>query len=259
MYELGLHLDILLIYFFYGLGFFAMGLVMLLELNRAPALASANLLIPLAGFGLLHGIHEWMEIYLLQLVWLGFDIPELLTKIRLVLLAVSFLLLVLFGIFTTKSLKINNLYVRISGFSLLGVYIAFILFNAYSAIQSGLIIPSPQIADVMIRYLIAVPAAVFAFVGLSSQSRYFHIQNRLDLSKSMNMVANGFLIYSLTQVFVPNVDMFPARWINSDAFLSTVGFPIQLIRAVTAMIVMVGMLRAVTLVEKERQTQLLQA
>ena len=53
--------------------------------------------------------------------------------------------------------------------------------------------------------------------------------------------------------------MFPARWINSDAFLSTVGFPIQLIRAVTAMIVMVGMLRAVTLVEKERQTQLLQA
>ncbi len=259
MIDLGLHLDILLIYFFYGLGFFAMGLVMLLEINRTPALASANLLIPLAGFGLLHGLHEWLEIYLLQIVWAGFEIPGWLTIIRLVLLAISFILLVFFGLFTTKSFKIINLHARISGYSLLGVYIVFIIFNAYIATQSGSNKPSLQIIDVLIRYLVAVPAATFAFVGLSSQSRYFRLENRLDLSKSMNMTAIGFLIYGITQFFVPNVNMFPARWINSDAFLSTVGFPIQVIRALTALVIMIGMLKAVTLVEKERQTQLFQA
>lgn len=259
MYELGLHLDILLIYFFYGLGFFTMGLVMLLENYRAPALASTNLLIPLAGFGLLHGIHEWLEIYLLQIIWAGFEIPEWLTMFRLVLLAVSFLLLVIFGIFTSKSSKNNNFHARIAGYTLLGVYFLIIIINAYSATHSGSRIPSLQIIDVLIRYLMAVPAAAFAFVGLCSQSKTFRLENRLDLSKSMYLAAIGFLIYAVTQLFVPYVDMFPARWINSDSFLFTFGFPIQLIRAVTALMVMIGMLRAVTLVEKERQAQLVQA
>jgi signal transduction histidine kinase len=258
MSDIGLHLDILLIYFVYGLGFFAMGLAMSLEISRSPTLASANLLVPLAGFGLLHGIHEWLEIFLLQLVWLGFEFPVWLSIFRLTLLAVSFLLLFYFGLKTRQSIKPNNLRARISGYSVLGIYIVFIAFSAFSAMKSGSI-PSLRMTDVLIRYMLAVPGAAFACLGLHTQSKGFRSQDRLDLSKNINMAAVGFGIYGLTQIFVPFLDMFPARWINSDAFATTAGFPIQVIRAVMAMVVMTGMLRAVTLVEKERQTQLLQA
>ena len=258
MNDLGMHLDILLIYFFYGLGFFTMGLVMMLEASRSPALATANLLVPLAGFGLLHGIHEWLEIYLQQLVWLGSDIPIWLSNFRLILLAVSFLLLLIYGLKTGQSNSPNNIRAMMPGYIVLGIYIVFISLNAFSALRKGSISPLPLV-DVMIRYLLAVPAAGFAFLRLKEEAREFRSQKRLDLSKSINIAAIGFCIYGVTQFFVPSVEMFPARWINSEGFLSTMGFPIQLIRAVTAVVVMIGMLKAVTLVEKERQTQLVQA
>ena len=52
-----------LIFFIYGLAFFGMGLAMALESGRSPALAEARLLRPLAVFGILHGIHEWLEFF----------------------------------------------------------------------------------------------------------------------------------------------------------------------------------------------------
>lgn len=258
MNEIGLHLDILIIYFFYGLGFFTMGLVMLLEASRSPTLASANLLVPLAGFGLLHGLHEWMEIFLMQVGWLGFEYPEWLAVARLILLAVSFLILFYYGVSTRKLDKSKNQRAQFLSYFLMGIYIVFILFNAFSATKSGSI-QLMNLVDVLIRYLLAVPAAAFAFLGLREQSKEFRSQKRIELSKSINMAAIAFGIYGITQVFVPSLEMVPARWINSEAFMVTTGFPVQLVRAVMAMVVLIGMLRSVTLVEKERQTQFLEA
>jgi len=85
-----MHFDLIAIYFFYGLGFFAMGLVMALESFRKPSIGNAYQLLPLAIFGLIHGIHEWMEIFLLQMTWLNFKYPEFVTIIRLYLLGISF-------------------------------------------------------------------------------------------------------------------------------------------------------------------------
>lgn len=253
-----MHLDTLLIYFFYGLGFFTMGLVMLLEVSRLPTLASVSLLIPLGGFGLLHGIHEWLEIFLLQIVWLGGEFPAWLSNFRLTLLAISFLFLLNYGLKTRQKNSQENNKAKISGTIVLGIYVVFIVFNAYSAILKSSTNPL-QMVDVLVRYLLAVPAATFAFLGLREQSKGFRSQKRSDLANSMTLVAIGFGVYGITQLFVPVIDMFPARWINSDVFLSNMGFPIQLIRAIMALVVMGGMLRAVTLVERERQTQLVQA
>ena len=93
-----MNLVLLFTYFFYGLGFFTMGLVMALESFRKPSLGSPYQLIPLALFGILHGMHEWLEIFLLQTISFGFEIPELVTVARLSLLGISFLFLLLFGI-----------------------------------------------------------------------------------------------------------------------------------------------------------------
>ena len=235
-----------------------MGLVMMLEVSRSPTLASAYLLVPLAGFGLLHGIHEWLEIYLLQLVWLGGEIPIWISSFRLILLVISFLLLLIYGSMGGQGKTPKNIRKRMPGYVVLGIYITAILFNAFSALGKGSTLSLPFV-DVMIRYLLAVPAAGFAFLRLRDEARDLRSQNRSDLSKNINLSAIGFGIYGITQLFVPYVDMFPARWINSEAFLSTMGFPVQLIRAVMALVVMFGTLKAFDLVEKERQAQLVQA
>jgi len=258
MTDLGTHLDILLIYFFYGLGFFTMGLVMMMEASRSPALANTKLLVPLAGFGLLHGIHEWLEIYLMQLVWLGGEIPTWVSILRLILLAISFLMLLVYGSTAGKSFLPVNLAARVAGYIGMAIYLIFILFNAIPALRNESI-PVLRLIDDLIRYLIAVPAAGFAFLSLVKESRDFRSQARVDLAKSINIVSIGFLIYGITQLFVPYVNMVPARWINSEGFLATMGFPIQLIRAMMALIVMSGMLKGVSLVEKERQNQFVQA
>lgn len=52
-----------IIYFFDGLAFFSMGLLAAMEggLSTDPRLRMA--LRPLAGFGLVHAAHEWMEMF----------------------------------------------------------------------------------------------------------------------------------------------------------------------------------------------------
>jgi hypothetical protein len=151
MSEIGLHFNILLIYFIYGLGFFALGLAMTMEVGRSSsALASSNLLIPLAGFGLMHGFHEWLEIYLLQLVWLGYELPLWISIFRLTLLGISFLVLVYFGFYTMLNIKPIKRKAGIIGTIALIVYLACILFWGFEAILTSAN-STLQIADVLIR------------------------------------------------------------------------------------------------------------
>jgi len=49
--------------------------------------------------------------------------------------------------------------------------------------------------------------------------------------------------------------MIPGRWINAEVFLATSGVPIQVFRAAMAVVVLVGMLHATRVVERERREQ----
>ena len=57
--------NIIGVFFFYGLAFFSMGLAVLLEVSHSSELDFAQALKPLAGFGLVHGSHEWFEMGLI--------------------------------------------------------------------------------------------------------------------------------------------------------------------------------------------------
>jgi signal transduction histidine kinase len=247
------HLEIILIYFIYGLGFLAMGMAIALEMVRSSSIVNAKMLIPLAGFGLVHGIYEWLEIFLLQLTWGGYEFPVWLSIFRLSLLSISFLFLLYFGLLTRRSLEKSTMRRNFTGYVLMGIYTFVILFSAFTAIRTETI-NILRISDVLIRYLVAVPGAILACLGLYSQSREFRSEGRLVLSRSVFMAANGFGMYGLTQFFVPSINMFPAKWINAEAFNSAIGFPIQVIRAITSILILIGMIKALILVEKERQT-----
>ena len=90
--------NIVYVYFFYGLAFFALGLVVLLESGRTSEFRFARALIPLALFGFVHGAHEWFEMFQIFAAHETGHITGLPEELfGLVILVASFLFLLAFG------------------------------------------------------------------------------------------------------------------------------------------------------------------
>lgn len=246
--------DIVLIFFIYGLAFFTMGIALSLETFRAPRLAERRVLRPLAVFGLLHGMHEWIEILLLQGVWLGVPFPEQINWLRYALLVISFIPLIYFGLLMLNGPErgIGLPVAILSGMLLL-----------YAIVLIGLTRERPDLllapADTLARYFLAVPGGILAGLGLRKRSREVEQEGRKNISRRFTWAAIGFGLYGLTQIFVAPIDIFPATIINSAVFVSLAGFPVQLVRAAMALLVTVNLIQAIQVVEREREDQLLAA
>ena len=246
--------DIVVVFFVYGLAFFSMGLAMALEAERSPSLAEAKVLRPLAVFGLLHGTHEWLEIFIAQTVFFGVEIPFPWLWLRLGLLVLSFVSLVAFGVQALRPPKrLLAMDISISG-GLLALYIALLLIIGsiyWQDVHEWILW-----ADVLARYFLAIPGAVLASIALRHQANQDQSTGREKLSKSLYWASAGFLIYGISQIFVTPINLFPANVINSTLFASVFHFPVQIIRASVAVLITVSLIRATQIVEKERQNQL---
>lgn len=251
-------LEFVLIFFIYGLAFFSMGLVMLLESRRSPVFGEARLLVPLAIFGLIHGAHEWLEMFIGLRTQLNLPLPLITDLVRLLFLVASFSLLLLFGLRALNP-QGRRLPARLSyaGGGLLVVYLAL-------TVGIGIAQQEPHSewishADALARYLLAVPAAILAAVGLARQAYQPELGNRRGLVSGLRLAALSFAIYGLTQLVVSPGDIHPARYLNTTLFIDWVGFPIQLLRAFLAVLVTFGMIRATQAAEDARREQLAHA
>jgi signal transduction histidine kinase len=250
----GMHLDIVLVFFIYGLAFFTMGIAMVLETSRAPRLAERSVLRPLALFGLMHGVHEWLEIFLLQGEWSGQPFPVLVSWLRVAWLVLSFLPLVLFGSLLLASIDQHKRLFTLLPVGLLALFGISFALNAGTAGETVI-----ARADALARYILAAPAGLLAAWALLARAIQVKGENRRELATFFRWSALGFAMYGLTQVLVSPVDMFPAQYVNNQVFLSLFGFPVQVVRAGMALLVTINLLRAIQLVEREREAQLLAA
>ncbi len=243
---------LLLVFFIYGLAFFSLGMTLAVESGRFPALADAQVLRPLAIFGLIHGTHEWLEAYLMQADAFGSPLPGWLPWVRLIILAISFVFLLIFVI---QAFRLHPHKFRMGGyllFTALGGYVLVILVGANHALRFTNI-SWFDLLNVLTRYLLAVPGAILAAFTLRLHAVGSTGEQRPHLITHLTVAAIGFLIYGLAQLFVPSADMFPARFINAAAFRDWFGFPIQMVRAVVAVMITMGLVRATQLAERERQ------
>jgi len=244
-----------LIYFTYGLAFFVMGITLILETSRSPSLTEARLLWPLAVFGVLHGLHEWFEFFIQQASWMDANISASIIWVRMVLLAISFLSLAFYGILASNLKKREMLLPLIPPLAVLGIYATVIIYNsalAYKIGQSELL----PLTNNLIRYLFAVPAAVLASVGLRRQAKEAQKNKRFPLVANLNWASFGFGVYGISQLFVSPLNIFPARFINNQAFFAVTGIPLEVLRSATAIIITFGLVRAIQAIEVERQEQL---
>lgn len=246
--------NIILIYFIYGLAFFSMGLAILLELGHTSEMDFAYALRPLAAFGLVHGAHEWIEMFLLIQGDFQDGLSNLwLSSLRIILLALSFMLLIAFGarlIAGPGGRKTQ----WIMMLSLLVIWIFGLLWVLYNQP------PSPQrmvAADVYTRYSLAIPGAVLAAWGLILQRRRFIRMRLPDFGRDVLFAAVAFALYGCVgQLFSSSSLIFPSEYLNQDLFVRTFGIPVQFFRALMAVLVAVFIIRSMRAFEAETRRRI---
>ncbi|HEY53082.1 MAG TPA: GAF domain-containing sensor histidine kinase [Caldilineae bacterium] len=248
---------LILIYLVYGLAFVGMGLMVLATCRQGAVSFRFSLAIrPLIFFGLLHGVHEWIEMF--QLIALQTDqvVPSVSQEwVRLVILAASFLLLLAFGILLLYP-------ERISWRKLLMPLAAFIALWGLGIVVARVILqPSPlaltQIADVLARYGLAIPGALLAVWALMRQQRTFREQDMSQFGRYLVWAATTMFLFGVvSQAFGPKTQLAPSHILNSAQFMAWFGIPVQLFRAVVVVVFTYFLLKALGAFEMERQRQL---
>ncbi len=228
-----------IIYFFYGLAFFSMGLLVAMEGGRSTDARLRMALRPLAGFGLVHAAHEWLE--MLKLVG-HFDpsISVLISGIGFVLLAFSFLSLAAFGSYLVLGSESTWRVSLIIPLALDAIWV----FGLLSFKSKYLIDDLVTISDVWTRYAIAIPAGLLAAAGLIVQQRAFRRAGLVTFGQDSLWASVSFGWYSIVgQIFTTPSLLPPSNVLNSELFASVFGFPIQLLRAATAIFASIFVIR----------------
>ncbi len=245
------------IYFIYGLAFFSMGLLVMLEGGRSSDARLRRALRPLAAFGLIHATNEWLEMFQSMAESGGQSFPEWLIGLRLSMLAFSFLSLAAFGsylLITSRAAWRLALLVPLGLVSLWVLGLIFLKGHYSKPILWAT-------ADNWTRYSLAIPAALLASLGLIVQQRVFRRAGLTSFGRDALWAAVAFGWYGLVgQLFVPTSPLPPSNIINQELFARLFGIPVQAFRAVMAMAAaffVIRFLRAFQ-VETDRQINSLQ-
>jgi signal transduction histidine kinase len=230
-----------IVFFFYGLSFFCMGLAVLLESGRSAA-EYGQALRPLGIFGIVHGSHEWFEMMLIlhpmQTVSLC---TNWISIVRVVLLAVSFIFLIGFGAGLLGGL--GNKRLQYTSIILVAVVwlggVGFVLLNESS--QANCLVS----VDVYTRYALAIPGSILTARGLFEQRKQFQVSGMKRFGNDVAIAALAFLLYGVIgQLFASPSAIFPSQFLNTNVFIHWFGFPVQVFRALMATLVAIFIIRS---------------
>ena len=250
--------NIVYVYFFYGLAFFALGLVVLLESGRTSEFRFARALVPLALFGLVHGAHEWFEMFQIFAAHETQNPAEIAADIfRIVTLVLSFLLLLDFG---ARLLPGAEDYPRAHLWQVAGMGALWLAAVGFVAWRNQPSLPELlSAADVLARYSLAIPGALLAAWALLRERRDFHARGMSAYGQDLLWAALAFAIYGLAQAFTRPSLVFPSQTINTAYFLRTFGIPVQLLRGLAAVAIAITLGRALRAFEQEGRIRLARA
>jgi signal transduction histidine kinase len=241
------------IYFLYGLAFFSMGLLLLLETWRLePNAPQQELLRPLAVFGLIHGAHEWLEIFIIQSTRLAGQLADAWQWVRVVMLALSFLALWSYSLNAYRYGRGHITPLNLFGAVTLPLFAVFATWDMLTAFTSGRI-PLAMFSEGLVRYTLGVTGAAIATLGLRAAALKARADGRRPLDTYLTIAALGFALYSISQVFVPSMDTILANLLNAELFRASTNIPIQAVRTFAAIVITTGMFYGTRFLEGERQ------
>jgi hypothetical protein len=212
------------IYFIYGLAFFSLGFAVALEIGRSKPIGFGQAMWLLAFFGFVHGSHEWITMFaLIGQAMYGFQPGPGFEIFRLILLAISFALLIVFGtelLRPFKRLKFLHIVLPVGLMALYGAGLVWLTYWLNEQPEAWF-----AAADTLTRYTLAIPGALLAGLGLLAQRRLLVSISRPEYARDLMAMPIAFLVYGLIgQSFVNASLLFPAHIINVNTFQAPGGF-----------------------------------
>ena len=219
------------LYFFYGLSFFVLGLVLLIR-DVPVSLRGLRLPLRLFGlFGLLHAINEWLV--MAKFSTLPETIPALAPLISF-FGGFSFLILLYSGysFIVPNHLRTNRIYT-------IPLILSSLLWGgAYLGSLQG--IWSFDSADLISRWVLGAPGAFLTGLGLIAigtktaltfpHARAFNKTIKLSswrFKTALNVAGGATIVYGLSTFLGPHMDFVPASFINEENFTRLFGIPVQ--------------------------------
>jgi len=245
-----------IIYFVYGLVFFVLGFAINQQIRHTSRLELAQHLKWLAAFGFAHGFHEWGDLFIpIQAEYLPPSVLSFLQNVHLTLLALSFVFLFEFGLSLLRSFgNWHWLRLIVIGFLLIWSFITWFPLHLWTG--------SPEAwhntANVLARYFIGLPGAVFAAYALRKYSiKRIAPMNVPRIFNALRLTGLTLFLYGLAGGLIgPPVDFFPGNRLNDLTFTAWFIVPPQLIRAIIGLVLAVMTIRALEIFDVETQRQI---
>lgn len=222
-----------LIFFTYGLAFFAMGFAIALESHRPSEFALARHLRWVAASSLCRSIVDWLNAFLLVRSHSLNTIYHL-HMLRIGFLALSGLFLFQFGFNVLAEGHPRLKFLRWIPCGVFALWSSTLLPSFFLPAKSDL---APWVlSDIWARYLFHLPASLLAAWVLRQQERRLRALGWGRVAgdcawSAFAFAANGVV----TGLVVPAAPFFPASFLNYTRFQATFGFPVQVLRAAVAL------------------------
>lgn len=237
-----------IILFLYGLVFYSLGIILALQARSYSRLDLARSLKWLAAFGVIHGLHEWGDLFLpMQIPNLSENSIEFWVEIQLLLLAVSFACLFKFGL----CLIITRRWLRLLPLGLLLAWIIMIggLFwywpNEFNLWRST--------SDALARYFLALPGGVIAAISLRRHTiQRIAVLNVPHITRILRVAGMSLFLYAIFGgLIVPPVKFFPGNMVNYQTFIELIGIPPMVFRSMIGLVLTITMIRALEIFDIE--------
>ncbi|RPJ39421.1 MAG: PAS domain-containing sensor histidine kinase [Planctomycetaceae bacterium] len=229
----------ILVWFVYGLAFFVLGLVILVYPKKDSRFALAHGLWMVGVFGIIHGLNEWLDMFIgtpiaiyrdWEPVRIGGPLgPDLLAWVRMFVLPASFFWLVLFGTtILTRNTKRRRLLRILPVLLAVGWLVALLLDESSRR---------PLVENLWSRYLLCLPGTLLTAWALLLEMRQFRALGLRSVTRDLAVGAATFIAYGVFAGLVVRKDnFFPANMLNYETFTSLTGLPVQILRAICAIV-----------------------
>jgi two-component system cell cycle sensor histidine kinase/response regulator CckA len=211
------------VFFIYGFAFTILGIIIFVQLKvtKKSKFKLLNILWLLAWFGFVHGISEFMDMFMLIKGNLLF-----LRILGATVLFSSFLFLFLFGYGM----------INIGEKKKLGIWFPYTIALLFFGMPMLLGVSSFDTWNISSRYFLGFPGALLSATGFLS---YYKSEakklSETKLEKYFILIALLFGLYAILGGWiVPQANFYPASAINNVWFISSFGFPVQVFRALIA-------------------------
>ena len=236
----------ILVWFIYGLAFFTLGLVILVYPKGGSRFELARHIWMVGVFGLVHGLNEWLDMF----IHIGGPLPpDLLAQVRMLVLPISFFFLVQFGVTILWRDAKGRHFLRMIPVLLAVAWLVLFLLCEPSN--------RPVTGNIWSRYLLGTPGAFLTAWALLDQIPRFRRMGLHSITRDLAIAAATFLVYGIfAGLFVKKAGFFPASILNYETFTSLTGLPVQIFRALCAVIAAWSIIRVLDVFRWETQEAL---